>query len=191
MALNLLLVRHFAPQVAAGVCYGSTDLAVDPTLQSRALPALRARLPAEAALFCSPLRRCAGLAAELSMGAPGIDARLAELDFGRWEMRSWDAIARAEIDAWAADVVHHRPGGGESVFDMALRVHAFFVALRRAAPPAAVVVCHAGTMRLLSAACGGAGPLEMARAAAAAPHQIAYGEVLELAVDSANFQQTV
>ena len=43
------------------------------------------------------------------------DARLAELDFGHWEMQSWDGIPRAEVDAWAADVAHYRPGGGESV----------------------------------------------------------------------------
>lgn len=183
MSTRAHLVRHFAPVVAPGVCYGRSDLAVDPAVHERMLPGLRARLPLQAALFSSPLQRCAQLAHSLPCASLNIDARLAELDFGAWEMRAWDDIARAEIDAWAADPVHFRPGGGESVFDMALRVHAFHADLIRAAAHEAIVVCHAGTMRLLAACRAGATPLEMAREAARQPHRIAYGEVMPLAFE--------
>ena len=108
------------------------------------------------------------------------DARLAELDFGQWEMRPWDAIVRAEIDAWAADVAVYRPGGGESVIDMAQRICGFYDELLRENLPTAAVVCHAGAIRLLAARARGLAPLAMARHAAEHPHAIAYGEVIML-----------
>lgn len=175
----LHLVRHLAPRVDPGMCYGRTDLEVDPAALAAALPALRARLPSDAPIISSPLRRCATLAS--AIGSPvRFDARLAELDFGQWEMRSWTDIARAEIDAWAEQVATYRPGGGESVLDMAHRVAAFHADLLRDNPPQAIVICHAGTIRLLSACHAGLEPADMAREAAARPHAIGYGEIVVL-----------
>ena len=173
------LVRHLAPLVATGTCYGSTDLAVDPAAQALALPSLRARLPIGAAVISSPLRRCAQLASQLSAQLR-FDARLAELDFGAWEMRAWDQIPRAEIDAWAAAVDTYRPGGGESVLDMAQRIDAFYAALMPQPWADVVVVCHAGTIRLLCARQAGLNPADMARDAAQRPHAIGYGEIVVL-----------
>ncbi|RJG14768.1 histidine phosphatase family protein [Massilia cavernae] len=177
--MRVHLVRHFAPMVAAGICYGRSDLSVDPELHARSLPALRAQLPAGAPIISSPLRRCATLAVDLG-GEVRFDARLAELDFGRWEMRHWDDIPRAEVDAWAADVARYRPGGGESVLDMAQRVSDFYAGLMREPVSSAVVVCHAGAIRLLAARQRGLSPLEMAYEAAQRPHAIGYGEVIVL-----------
>ena len=177
--MRLYLVRHLQPMVAPGVCYGRSDLAVDAQLQADAVPALREQLPTGVAHYASPLLRCASLARALSEHVR-FDARLAELDFGAWEMRSWDVIARAEIDAWAADVSNYRPGGGESVFDMAIRIDAFYADLVRAQLPAAVLVCHAGAMRLLAARARGMDTRAMAQEAAARPHAIGYGAVVIL-----------
>jgi alpha-ribazole phosphatase len=177
--MRLHLVRHLQPLVAPGVCYGRSDLAVDPQLQAAALPALRAQLPAGVPVYSSPLLRCASLAQALS-NEVHFDARLAELDFGSWEMRNWNDIARGEIDAWAGDVAGYHPGGGESVLDMAQRIAAFHDDLLGAHIPAAVVVCHAGAIRLLAARQRGLGPAAMARTAAAQPHAVAYGEVIIL-----------
>ena len=177
--MRLHLVRHLQPLVAPGVCYGRSDLAVDPQLHADALPALRQQLPVDVPLFSSPLLRCASLARALS-DQVRFDARLAELNFGDWEMRRWDDIARAEIDAWASDVATYRPGGGESVFDMAQRICAFHDSLLRENLPAAILVCHAGAIRLLAARARGLGPQAMAQHAAEHPHAIAYGEVIIL-----------
>jgi alpha-ribazole phosphatase len=175
--MRLHLVRHLAPLAAPGTCYGRTDLEVDSALMAAALPGLRACLPADAPVISSPLRRCASLA--LGLGAcVRFDARLAELDFGSWEMQSWDHIPRAEVDAWAADVAHYRPGGGESVLDMAHRIRAFYDDLIREKLPAAIVVCHAGAIRLLAARQRGLGPQAMALEAAARPHAVGYGEII-------------
>lgn len=178
--MRLILLRHPQPLVAPGLCYGSTDLALAPGELARVLAAVAPTLGPGLALFSSPLRRCAELAAALPCGAPAFDARLVEIDFGAWEMRRWDAIPRAEIDAWAADVVAYRPGGGESVLQMAARVASFHDDLLRANHNAALVVCHAGTMRLLAARHAGLSLQQMAMKAAAAPHRIGYGECLVL-----------
>lgn len=177
--MRVHLVRHLAPMVAAGICYGRSDVLVDPGLHARTLPALRARLPRGAPVISSPLLRCASLAVDLGAEVR-FDARLAELDFGRWEMRNWDDIPRAEVDAWAADVALYRPGGGESVLDMALRVSDFYADLMREPAPSAVVVCHAGAIRLLAARQRGLSPSDMAHEAAQRPHAIGYGEIIAL-----------
>jgi alpha-ribazole phosphatase len=189
--MRLILVRHPLPLVAPGVCYGSSDLpaAQDDIQRVHAALLASASIPPGTPVYASPLQRCAVLAGRL--GVHTLDARLAEMDFGAWELRSWDDIPRAEIDAWAADLANYRPGGGESVLQVAARVAAFRAELldrskhehdhghRRAA-----IICHAGTIRLLMALEAGleAGlPLdEIALRAAAAPHKIAYGETVIL-----------
>jgi alpha-ribazole phosphatase len=184
--MRLILVRHPQPLVAAGICYGGTDLDVAPEQLERALAALAPQLPAGVPLYSSPLRRCAGLAARLSP-FPIFDRRLVEMDFGDWEMQPWDDIPRADIDAWAADMVNYRPGGGDSVLRMAERIAAFYADLQRQLGEdhegggEAIVVCHAGAMRLLKACHAGLPPAEMALQAAGTPHKIAYGGLLVLA----------
>jgi alpha-ribazole phosphatase len=178
--MRLYLIRHPQPDVAPGVCYGSTDVAVSAQENQRSLAALGA-LPPDVPLYASPLRRCREFAALLA-AARGFaevihDARLAEMDFGAWEMRAWNDIARAQIDAWAADPAGYCAAGGESVMQMAQRVRAFVADLHARKLKQAVVVCHAGTIRLLLAYPLNLSDAETARHAARTPHQIAYGEM--------------
>ena len=178
--MRLILVRHPQPQIAPGICYGSTDLPALPEEIERVHAALMPTLPRDAALFSSPLRRCAKLATRLNWPTLTFDARLAEMDFGAWEMQPWDAIPRAQIDAWAADLTGYHPGGGESVLQMAARVADFYADLQRQPQQDAIVICHAGTMRLLSA-CHANLPLhDIALQAAQSPHKIGYGETIIL-----------
>ena len=82
-----------------------------------------------------------------------VDPRLAEMDFGSWERLRWDAIPRAQLDAWAEDFEHARPHGGESVAMLGARVAA---ALRDTLPgePPTLWVTHAGVVRAACAAAG-------------------------------------
>jgi alpha-ribazole phosphatase len=178
--MRLILVRHPRPLVADGVCYGSTDLEPDPRDLAHVQAALARTLPAGALVFSSPLRRCTALAARLGSPEVRIDARLAELDFGTWEMQAWDAIPRRQVDAWADALVDHRPGGGESVLRMTERLAAFYAHAAQLPDKDIIVVCHAGSMRLLGALHAGLPPREAALRAAGAPHAIGYGETLIL-----------
>lgn len=150
--MRLFLIRHPVPQVAAGTCYGRSDLplADDPLACAEAL---RPLLPSDAPLYSSPLRRCRELA-ELLHPAPRFDARLVELDFGAWEMRAWDAIDRAALDAWAADPLHFAPPGGEAVAALRRRVRDFLASVE----DEAVLVAHAGVMKLCAAELAGLPP---------------------------------
>jgi alpha-ribazole phosphatase len=177
--VKLHLVRHPEPEVGQGLCYGASDVLVSEGELARVHAGLQAAaLPGGLPVYASPLQRCARLARRLQPAAPVLDARLAEMDFGRWEMQAWDAIPRTEIDAWAADLLHYRPGGAESVLDVARRLAAFLGDLRRAGQPEALLVCHAGTIRLLSHMQGGAALEDAALKAARTPHRIAYGELV-------------
>src|SRR5690606_26623784 len=113
------------------VCYGGSDVAVHPDEAESGLRGLLAdpRLPRGLPIHTSPLMRCAGLARALAQDwrapPPIVDARLVEMHFGNWELRRWAEIPRREVDAWVADLVHYRPGGGESVMQAAQRVLSF------------------------------------------------------------------
>ncbi|PRC91526.1 histidine phosphatase family protein [Solimicrobium silvestre] len=181
--MRIYLVRHPQPEIGKEFCYGSTDLVVDPHELEKVLASLMVHLPKDALLFSSPLQRCAGLAQALAEHMTTLikfDARLVEMNFGTWELRAWNDIPRAEIDAWAEDVVNYQPGGGECVLQMAQRVASFYQELCLHQQDS-IVICHAGTIRLLLACHRGLTPLQMADFAANNSHQIGYGEIVTLA----------
>jgi len=148
--MRLWLIRHPPPAVAAGTCYGATDL---PLADNPAALAVRLQqvLPAGVPLYSSPLQRCRLLAEQLHP-QPRFDDRLREIDFGDWEMQPWDALDRKLIDAWAADPFHFVPPGGEGVAALRARVRAFLDELREEV----VLVVHAGVIKVCVAELAGA-----------------------------------
>jgi alpha-ribazole phosphatase len=157
--MDLVLIRHPRVAVEAGVCYGQTDVPVlrDVDESARAISTRLHALdvpPCADGWHASPLQRCAMLARALPADAPPrVDPRLKELDFGAWEGRAWDGIERARLDAWAADLEHARPHGGESLAQFAARVQSWFDdTCERAGDQASIhVIAHAGVMRVLAA----------------------------------------
>lgn len=141
----LHLIRHPQPLIAPGVCYGHLDVDIDDPTSLAA--ALRARLPVGLPVYTSPLRRCLKLARLLDAAAVP-DERLKEMHFGEWEGRSWRDIPRAEIDAWAANVLDFVPPGGESPRQMAARIAHFLIDVRA---DESVLVTHAGVIRQILA----------------------------------------
>ena len=151
--MAVILLRHTRPAVAEGICYGRTDLDLAPCFDGHAAR-LAASLPPVAAVVTSPLTRCRRLA-EVIAAARGLhpvpDPRLIEMDFGLWEGRPWDALPRAELDAWAADLLHARPHGGETVAELAARTRAALADLA-ARPGPVLAVTHAGVIKAARAA---------------------------------------
>jgi alpha-ribazole phosphatase len=144
--VQLYLIRHPQPEVAPGLCYGRTDLALRAPWS---VDGVARRLPAGLPVVSSPLRRCAEFAAALSPHAT-MDPRLTELDFGAWEMQAWDDIPRAQIDAWNADPLGFKGHGGESVAQMQARVRHALADLEGDCR-SCVWVTHAGVMKLVLA----------------------------------------
>jgi alpha-ribazole phosphatase len=156
--MDIVLIRHPAVALDAGVCYGHTDVALaeDAAVSSSALALklVTLQVPAPRVLISSPLTRCAALAAEIANDFGCVlshDDRLKEMNFGDWETQRWDEIDRALLDNWAANFEHARAHGGESVAQFVARVRAWldaFAQTRELSP--AYVVTHAGVMRAIA-----------------------------------------
>lgn len=128
----ILAVRHPRPLVPSSICYGQTDVDLAEPV-ARSLPELQdatSRL-INFTIISSPLKR-ARLVAEAISETSGyplkLDKDLMELDFGTWEGMAWTDVPRHELDAWAADPMHYRPGGKESPADLFQRVSRFWSA---------------------------------------------------------------
>jgi alpha-ribazole phosphatase len=152
----MILVRHPTPVGAAGLCYGRLDLDLPADWTGEADAVAASLPPGRWRVVSSPARRCRLLAERLAGGPVEIEPRFAELDFGTWEGRRWDAIPRAELDPWSADFVTRRPPGGESFAELAERARS--AAAEIAARPDAertLVVSHSGVIRALLAGARG------------------------------------
>ena len=150
-SIRLWLIRHLPPAVPPGVCYGQTDLAlqIPLTQQTETVAALRQQLPSAVPVFSSPLVRCAELAAVID-AQPIQDVRLKELDFGVWEMQTWDAIGPDALDAWANDLAGFRPPGGETGYELQQRALHWLKDVSEECSEA-IVITHAGVIRALQA----------------------------------------
>ncbi len=151
--MRLYLVRHPKPLVEAGICYGVSDLACAASDLQTAVLALRDTLPKACQVISSPLQRCEQLAQVLYGREPDFayqtDARLAEMDFGAWEMQAWDAISRDELTAWTDDFANYRCGGfGESTGQFVRRV-AQRLGQSAQSGEDQVWITHAGVIRAL------------------------------------------
>nr|WP_283255072.1 alpha-ribazole phosphatase family protein [Marivita sp. GX14005] len=148
----MTLLRHTAPEVARGTCYGRTDLALAESFERDAEAVLRA-IAKPSHLLTSPLARCRRLAehigAHLSL-EPIRASDWIEMDFGAWEGTPWDAIPRHELDAWADDFHDFAGHGGESVAMLERRI----CAALEATPEGALVVTHAGCIKAACAILG-------------------------------------
>jgi len=150
----LTLVRHTRPDVAEGVCYGRTDLALAAGTEA-AFAEVLAALEPPTVVVSSPLRRCRLLAQHIARACGvglTLDADFTEMDFGTWEGLRWDAIGPEALDAWAADFLSYDGHGGESVALLRDRVARGLAA----APNGAVIVTHAGVIKAALALRGAA-----------------------------------
>jgi alpha-ribazole phosphatase len=117
--MRLYLVRHPKPLVEAGVCYGASDVACCTEALESAAAAVLPELPSGLKIISSPLSRCEHFAQVLCRREIGLsyktDQKLAEMDFGEWEMKAWSSIAPEELAAWTDAFATYRCGGsGES-----------------------------------------------------------------------------
>lgn len=141
-------MRHTAVDVEPGVCYGSSDVGLRPSFPAEAA-AVAERLGDTRfqAVYTSPLSRARRLARACGYADAVADSRLAEMDFGEWEMKRWDEITDPRLQEWYADFVNVVPTGGESFMQQQARVRSF---LRQAAVAhrggRIAAFCHGGVM---------------------------------------------
>ena len=141
---RLWLIRH-APVLGPQGVIHDPDAAADVS-DDTAFAALRAKLPAQAAVFASPSTRTLQTAAALGLH-PVAEPNFREQDFGKWTGRRHDDLARepgtAYRDFWEAPA-NSRPPNGESFIEQVTRVRDGLAGL----PPGDVIlVVHSGTIR--------------------------------------------
>ena len=150
--MEIYLIRHTSPDVAPGVCYGQSDVALAASFEEE-WQQLHAKLPASFdRVYTSPLQRCAQLARRLSTPQLVEDTRLIELHFGDWEMRAWDDIPPEETASWMDDFVTIDCPRGESYQALAARVQDFWEQLLQEDVATVAVVAHGGPIRVMLAA---------------------------------------
>lgn len=149
--MNVFLIRHPAVDLPQGICYGASDVPLRPDFSSVADQVKALLPPGPWRVLSSPAQRCRRLAERLSDDIT-VDARLRELNFGRWEMRPWNEIPRPELERWAGDFVREAPPGGETFAALAARAHACLAGQAETlADQTLVCVTHAGVIRALHA----------------------------------------
>ena len=150
--MNIYAIRHTSVDIPPGICYGQTDVnVVDSFYEEQQKLAQEIRLINFDKIWSSPLLRCRKLAKSLFPEALiKYDLRLKELNFGDWEMLSWNEIySRAEGKVWMDNYQTLPTQNGESYPEMLERVTAFVREIEKSDAKNIAVVAHAGVIRIL------------------------------------------
>ena len=160
---TIYLIRHGETTVfKKGLIAGATDVPLSRTgvQQMQAVADFLADKPISA-IYSSPLRRAAEPAAELALARHIPHSEImdfSEIDFGEWEGKSWEELARLEPQAFA----RAKSGSplftfpeGENVEYFRRRVQIAFAHVVRLTPGPAVIYAHGGTLRMILAAIQG------------------------------------
>lgn len=152
----LVLVRHGQTDAnARGLLLGRADPPLS-ELGRRQAAALATRVPADARVVASPLRRARETAA--AFGRPvDVDERWIELDYGEFDGKPVADVPADLWTAWRADP-HFVPAGGESLAMVGTRVRAACdELLDEARAHDVVVVSHVSPLKAAIAWALGAG----------------------------------
>ena len=148
--MKYILVRHTKPDVPNGICYGRSDIDLCSSFELEKEAVLRNLRGTEFdMIFSSPLKRAARLAESISpKGKVHYDNRLLELDFGDWEMKSWDEIEKnQEAKSWFEDYINIPTPGGESYRNLLQRTHDFIDYTNGIKDiRSLLIVCHQGVI---------------------------------------------
>jgi len=149
--MSIYLIRHTAPLIDKGTCYGQADIDVKQSFYDEAA-IIKTVLPAGLnQVWSSPLQRCRKLAEHLFPDVViNFEHNLKEIDCGEWELLKWDDIPADVIDPWMNDFVNVRIPGGENYIDLHTRVVQSFEQIASGERPA-VIVAHGGVLRSILA----------------------------------------
>ncbi len=181
---KIYLQRHTRPDIEQNICYGVSDIALHSEFLDKHLGEVLHRLEDIRVdrIYSSPLQRCNILANEIGMvmgiSEVTIDNRTLELNFGDWELRTWDEIFESERGrAWFDDYVNLRTPNGEAFSDMVERAKSLLRELKLIGGDV-MVVTHSGFMRAMMVSEG------VVTAEEAFSLKVEYGELIVLEYDN-------
>jgi broad specificity phosphatase PhoE len=156
--MTLILVRHGQTAVnAEGRLQGRIDAPLTDLGREQA-SAAAAAVGRPGRLVCSPLLRARQTAEAFGVDDVTVDERWIELDYGDWDGLVLKEMDPAAWERWRGDP-SFAPPGGESLVDLAARVHAACEALVDEARAAdVVVVSHVSPIKAAVAWALGVGP---------------------------------
>jgi alpha-ribazole phosphatase/probable phosphoglycerate mutase len=148
------LIRHGEP--VGGIRYRGQ---IDDPLSAKGFQEMRAAVGKERPwelIVSSPLSRCLAFAEELSQESKlplEVDERLQEIGFGEWQGKTREEITRYDpgvLQRFYRDPTTYRPDGAEGLAEFRTRVVAAVNnILNRHAGKHILIVCHAGTIRMV------------------------------------------
>ena len=145
--MEIYLIRHTAPDVVKGTCYGQADLDVIESFFDEA-SIIKQHLPTTIEhVHSSPLQRCRKLAEHLfPQHHLQLHDDLKEINCGEWELKLWNDIPQTILMPWMNDFVNVRIPGGESYLELFDRTVTRFTKITNKELPAAIV-SHGGVIR--------------------------------------------
>ena len=146
--MEVILIRHTSVDVPPGICYGQTDVPLKPSFEQEAAVTaenLKVYLPFDH-VYTSPLTRCVRLATYCGYPDAERDKRLMELNFGSWEMKSFDNNDDPRLKEWYADYLNVAATGGESFAMQYQRVSQFLDELKTKSYNRVAIFAHGGVL---------------------------------------------
>ncbi|MFI3295921.1 MAG: alpha-ribazole phosphatase family protein [Rikenellaceae bacterium] len=180
----IYLLRHTKPDIESGICYGNTDLGLDPeSSKSDTAKAIKSlEVKHFKTIYSSPLKRCTQLAKEVvnqtqQCDTVTVDPRLKELNFGDWEMMRWDDIfLSTEGKEWFDNYIEHPTPNGESFAELIGRAKSFLDEMMTETEDDILIVTHSGFIR------GALVAMNIATPSEAFDKKIEYGELVKLEI---------
>ena len=146
--MQVHLIRHTKPEIAEGICYGQSEVALAHSFPTEKQAILKQLDLSYDAIFSSPLLRCTEIAQAITTQHYQLDKRLLEMNFGKWELKSWDDIPPAQLNPWMNDFIHIKPESGENLLLLNQRVIEFIKELLTQSYEKVAIVTHAGVIRI-------------------------------------------
>ncbi|PBJ13648.1 alpha-ribazole phosphatase [Flavobacterium sp. ACN6] len=148
--MEIYLVRHTETICEKGICYGQSDVEIAEPFDE-IFGQIISKLPSEAVVFSSPLKRCSILAKHIQKNTNAVfyqeDERLKEMNFGDWELKNWNEILPEELNPWMEDFVNIKVSNGESFTELHERVGDFLSNEISKIKTPVIIVTHAGIIR--------------------------------------------
>lgn len=144
--MKIYMIRHPAVETARNICYGVSDLKTK-HCEDETVAAIKQKLPVDAIYYSSPLSRCMSFAKALTSKQVIANDDLLEINFGKWEMKSWDEIPREESQHWMNDYLNNSPPAGESFLNLINRSLRFWTDFVLKDTTDKVIVSHGGWVR--------------------------------------------
>lgn len=145
--MEIYFIRHTSVAVPKGICYGDTDVPLNPIFESEAL-VVKQKLDGIMfdKVYTSPLTRAKRLASYCGYSEAHPDARLREFNFGEWEMQEYNTLYAEDVrfKQWCEDYVNLHAPGGECLLDLLSRVNSFIDDMLLSGNDRIAAFCHGG-----------------------------------------------